>query len=162
MLIFDENYAPVVLDDVNSIIASNYFWVLDLNLMDFKPVPLLVIEEVSAKSLELSVANTRIVVPENWFLLIVDPETTIVDLITMEEACGKDFKAFVFGKDLREHQMETISVINAYDNCKHVTPCIQRNFMLCYPISKQRWILISPHDQFGKYLKSSIAKDLTA
>ena len=163
MLIFDENFKPAVLDDINNVITSEYFWVLDLQLMDFTPVPLLILEEISSKSLELTIGTggTPIIVPADWYILIVAEETFALDIGEIgKDIPGMDFNAFVFGHDQKTFDVGTVRVTNYFQNFKNITPLLGKHQMLCHPISNTHWVNITPHDVYSKYFKKILAGDL--
>ncbi len=163
MLIFDENYKPVVLDDINNAVMSDYFWVLDLSLMDFIITPLLILEEISSKSLEITVGSSGspIIVPADWYVLIVADETSNLDLAELgKDIPGMDFSAFTYGLRMRTFEPKRITVTNYYQNFKNITPALSKNQMLCHPISDEAWINITTFDVYNKHFKSILAGDL--
>jgi len=163
MLIFDENFKPVVLDDIDSTVTSDYFWVLDLNLMDFTPVPLLIFEEIPAESLELKIGdgNNNIVVPADWHVLIMEEETSILDLAKIgKDIPGMDFSAFTYGMNMKTFEPQKIQVVNYYQNFNNISPALSKHQMLCHPISERAWINITPFDVYSKYFKHLLAGDL--
>jgi hypothetical protein len=162
MLIFDENYRPAVLDDIDNTVMADYFWVLDLNMMDFTPVPLQVIEEISCKSLEIRVGdNAGIIVPADWNILIVSDETSCLDVAEIgREIPGANFYAFTYGQRMKTFVPQPVLVSNYFEDFKNITPALQKHQMLCHPISEHAWINISPFDTYTKYFKNSFAGDL--
>lgn len=163
MLIFDENFKPQVLDDINNLVMSEYFWVLDLQLMDFTLVPLLILEEISSKSLELSIGSnkTSIIIPEDWHILIVADETFALDIAEAgKEIPGMDFNAFTYGHNLKNFEPKQIMVTNYFQNFKNITPLLGKHQMLCHPISSTHWVNITPHDVYSKYIKNKLIGDL--
>lgn len=161
MLIFDEHYKPIVLDDLNNSVMSDCFWILDLNMMDFTPIPLLILEEITSKSLELTIGNNSIIVPADWYVMIVSDETSQLDVLELgKDVPGMGFHAFTYGLEMKTFEPVSITVTNYFQNFKSIAPALSKHQMLCHPISEHAWINITPHDNYNKYFKNVSGGDL--
>jgi hypothetical protein len=160
MLIFDENSKPIIVDGLHTPLLSEYFYVLDLNLMDFTLTPLNVLEETVAPTITLSIEGFDFNVPANWNILIVDDETMQLDVTEIADIAGTEFKAFGYGFDNVNFDSYLINVHNYFTQYPNYGPSLSKNQMLCHPISQTRWINIAPSDTYNKYLKNKLAGDL--
>ena len=159
MLIFDNN-TPLILDSIHTPTIADHIWVLDLNMMDYTLAPLLVLEEIVAPTIVMSIMGFDFPVPANWNILVVDEETTQLDVVEVAEVAGREFKAFVYGPDRPRYEMEVITVSQYYPNHINVSPSLYKYQMLCHPIAPDRWVNVAPADTYNKYLKEKIAGDI--
>lgn len=163
MLVFDEKSEPKALNDFNlELVSINYFWVLDCNLMDFLTVPLQFTEQWTCPALELSfgLGAGKIIIPADWFILLVGEDTCTLDSVEAHDVTGKDFSAFVYGPKMKNFAAAQISTTNFFPNFATISPALQKHQMLCYPISRSAWVCVTPYDVYSKYLKNKFAGDL--
>jgi hypothetical protein len=160
MLIFDNNNEPIILDNVESPVLTDTFWVLDLDIMDYTLASLLVLEEIIAPTIELNIKGFKFPLPANWNILVVDQETNQLDVVQLKKIAGKDFYAFAFGANKSRHDGVHISVSNYYPSKHNVGPSLFKHQMLCHPIDSETWINVSPSDGYNKYLKNKVSGDI--
>lgn len=160
MLILDENTKPIILDSIHTPTTSEYMYTLDLELMDFTLTPLSVLEEIVAPTIDVTICGFTFPLPANWNILIVDDETSQLDVIEISETSGKDFRAFVYGPDVLRHEHHIIQVTDYNPNFTNVAPSLSKNQMLCHPIGPNAWINVSPSDTYNKYLKNCVVGDI--
>lgn len=160
MLIFNECNDTIILDSIHTPILSEYMYVLDLNMMDYTLVPLLVLEEIVAPTIELRINNFNFKLPANWNILVVDDDTFQLDVIEISEVAGKEFKSLVYGQTESNFSTQTIHVSDYYPNHYNIGPALSKHQMLCHPISDNTWINVAPSDTYNKYLKDKVAGDL--
>lgn len=160
MLIFDETNTPIILDSVHTPTSVDNFWVLDLNMMDFTLTPLLVLEEIVCRTVEVMIDGFRFNIPAKWNILIVDPGTMQLDVIESRRAAGTDFFAFIYGPDEPIVRPSRISITNFFNQQLNVGPSLSKNQMVCHPISPTTWVCIAPSDPYNKYLKHNVAGDI--
>lgn len=161
MLIFNENSDTVILDNIQGPTLSEYMYVLDLALMDYTLAPLLIFEEVICPSIELSIAGFKFILPSHWNILVTDDETYQLDVVEISELSGKEFKAMVYGMDMHIVELERIVVSDYFPDYKNIGPSLNKNQLLCHPISSTRWVNIAPSDSYNKYLKDKVIGDIT-
>lgn len=160
MLIFDTNSTPFILDSIHVPTLTDYYWVLDLSMMDFTLAPLISLEEVVCPSLRILVKGFDFVLPANWNVLVYDKETSQLDVIELSETCGREFTALVYGPQKSHPTPATITVIDYYVEYKNVGPLLTKQQMLCHPIGPEEWISVAPSDGYNKYLKERMVGDL--
>lgn len=161
MLVFDNNNQALILDSIYTPTIADHIWVLDLTLMDFTLAPLLVLEEIVAPTIELMVLGFRFVLPANWNMLVVDNDTSQLDVIEVSELAGREFNAFLYGPDQPSYEMATVSVTDYHPNFHNVGPSLAKHQMLCHPVAPNLWVNVAPSDTYNKYLKDTVAGDLT-
>lgn len=160
MLIFDDNNNTVILDNIHTPTDAENLWVLDFSIMDFTITPLLVLEELISPALELTINGFKFVVPAGWNILVMDVETSQLDIIEISEVVGKEFNALIHGANKRMIESAPILATDYMSNYTHVGPSLNKHQMLCYPIDENSWINISPSDSYNKYLKNKVAGDI--
>lgn len=160
MLIFDDETKAHYISSINGPIVAEHFWVLDLNLLDFKLTPLLVMEEIIAPTIELMIEGFAFPLPANWNILVVDDESMVLDVVELAEVAGREFKAFVYGPKMNMAKTITISVIDYTLSAVNVGPMLNKHQMLCHPISPDSFVAVSPSDTYNKYLKDKVVGDL--
>jgi hypothetical protein len=160
MLIFDNNNRPLILDDIYTPTISDHFWVLDLQIMDFTLTQLMVLEEIISPTIMLRILGFEFTLPANWNILIVDPETQMLDVIELKDVAGKEFRALIFGPNKARHEQALISVVDYFPNKLNVGPSLFKHQMLCHPVAPDTWINVAPSDGYNKYLKDAVAGDI--
>ena len=160
MLIFDNNSHPIILSDIYTPTVTDHIWTLDLTMMDFTLSPLLVLEEIIAPTIELMVGGFTFKLPANWNMLIVDEETSALDVVEIGDISGGRFTAFVYGPEMSRHEASTVTVMDYFPSFHNVGPSLAKHQMLCHPISPNTWVNIAPSDSYNKYLKERIVGDL--
>lgn len=161
MLIFNENTTPILIDDIQAPVVSNYFWVLDLEMQDYTLAPLQVLEETTCPTVTLRVdRGVEFNLPANWYILICDEESGQLDVVQLSNAAGEDFSAVVFGTDCNMMKTIRISIVGYSASYVNVGPSLNKHQMLCHPINPKLWINVSPNDPYNKYLKDLTAGEL--
>jgi len=160
MLIFDNNNNPIILDKIDSPVLTDNYWVLDFQLMDFTLSKLLILEEIISPAIELNINGFVFNLPASWNILVIDKETSQLDIIPLQKVAGKDFFAFTYGPNKLRHDFVHISVSNYYPNKCNISPSLFKHQMLCHPIDSETWINVSPSDSYNKYLKDKVAGDI--
>ena len=121
--------------------------------MDFTLSPLIMLEETISPHHTLNVHDFSFKVPSTWNILIYSEETMEVDTISIKKLSGKDFTAFISGFNVTSVIPGIIKIVDY--QCEDISfgPSLNKNQMLCHPISPDTWVLISPSDMYNKYLK---------
>lgn len=160
MLIFDEENTPIVLSSIQGPVLSEYFYVLNFQIMDYHLAPLLVFEEIICPTIVVTIKGFTFNLPANWNILVCDEETLQLDVVEISELAGKEFKALVYGMEMSMIQMEKIIVSDYYPDYRNISPSLNKYQMLCHPISPKTWVNIAPSDSYNKFLKGRVAGDI--
>lgn len=161
MLIFDENTNAIVLDSNTTPLTTDYFWVLDLEIMDFTLVKLEMLEEIIAKTITLRIKGFEFNLPANWNILLFDEDTMQIDIAPVGKLAGRgDFIAFVYGPDISIVSGSHITVTNFHLREANYAPCFGKNRMLCHPIGPKEWVNVAPSDVYNKYLRNKTIGDI--
>ena len=160
MLIFNNESTAVVLDSIFDPVEADFFWVLDLKMLDFTLAPLLVLEEISCPTIVVRINDFTFPLPATWNILVFDPDTHQLDVVEIKDLAGKEFVALSYGPNMKTHQGATITVVDYIPNCVNVGPSLAKYQMLCHPISPDSWINVSPSDVYTKYLKELAVGDI--
>jgi len=160
MLIFDENSRSIILQSNTDPLPVEYFWVLDMEQMDFMLSKIVFVEDTIGPSITLRVNNFDFDVPSFWSLLIYDTETSQLDTVSLKEACGKSFTAVVGSHARNQITGVRVTAVGYSPNKSHVCPALNKHQMLCHPISPTTWINLSPTDTFTKYIKNATIGNL--
>ena len=160
MVISDENSRPILVDGIDTPIATDYFWILDLTERDFRLAELVMLEEIITPVIAFSIDGYVIEAPADWNIMIYSPETSQIDVIEISELSRGNFSAFLMDHKLNKVTKNTITVIdyNSYGTI-HV-PSLNKNTMLCHTAGPTHWICISPTDNYMKLLKNCAVGDI--
>ena len=74
---------PFYLDDLDSNLESRHAWFYDAAQNDIMLKPINMIEETSGSMIVLEINGSTMTIPSNWHIMIIDPETKIVDTISV-------------------------------------------------------------------------------
>lgn len=160
MVISDEHSRPILIDSIDTPIATDYFWVLDLVNRDFMLQELVMLEEITTPVLAFNVDGYLIEAPADWNILIYSPDTSQIDIIEISELSRGNFSAFLMDHKLNRVNKNVINVID-YNPCGTIhVPTMNKNFMLCHTAGPHHWVCISPTDNYVKLLKDCAVGDL--
>ncbi|AVH85159.1 hypothetical protein RsoM2USA_231 [Ralstonia phage RsoM2USA] len=171
MLIYTDFEKPIILESLDDPIVADYFWLFSGPLMDFKPSPLIQLEETTGPTLVLEIEGSRIKVPASWNILICDRETAGIDCMPLINCTRNTFQAFLMSsKDVkfRSASIKIVDVIKE-DSCVH--PVVPKSTMMCHPVGlapKVRFdepenvlsVMIGPHDLYAKWLSGAVVGDI--
>lgn len=160
MLILDNDSHAVLLDSIHTPTPSEYFWVLDFEMMDFTLAPLPGLEEMIVPVLEVMVNGFHFVLPANWNMLVVDDDTYQLDVSLVEDLAGREFNALIYGPNLNNGELAVVTATDYSPAFKIVGPALNKHQMLCHPISPERWICVAPSDSYNKYLKNCVMGEI--
>lgn len=160
MLVFDGNSHPMLLDSIHTPTSVDHIWILDLAILDFKMIPLQILEETISPSMEIEVDGFKFVVPTNWNIVVYDRETSQLDVVEISETAGREFTAFVYGPHSARPEPKIITATNYFPGYVNVGPALNKHQMLCHPISPDQWVVVSGSDGYNKYLKNTVVGDI--
>ena len=140
--------------------TTEFFWVLDLEIMDFTLAPLMVLEEVVAPTITLEILGFTFKLPATWCMLVFAEDTMQIDVIENGELAGKDFTALVAGPDITLPIPGNVKLIDYTPEDYNYVPSLSKNQMLCHPIGPDQWVNVAPSDPYNKYLKELVVGDI--
>lgn len=160
MLIVDEHNSISILENIHVPTHADYFWVLDLQLLDFTLAQTLILEELSCPSIAIEIAGSTFSLPAKWNILVVDEDTSQLDVVEIKKLAGHQFNALVY--DPTRHMAEgfPIKVVDFSGDHHNVNPSLNRHHMLCHPIGQTQWVCLAPNDSYNKYLKNLAMGDI--
>ena len=160
MLIKDEAERIVQLQSIHVPTISTHFWTLDLQQHDFMLAPLKVLEESWCPCLTVEVEGYMFQIPAKWNVLIVDPDTSQLDLVEFERFSCESFKVAIYNEARHLIYPASIKVVD-YSSEEHVVnPALNRHHMLCHPVATKKWICLAPNDSYNKFLRQTVIGDL--
>lgn len=162
MLIFDENTYPIIIESITTPMTTEFFWVLDLEIMDFTLTPLLVLEEVIAPTVTVEILGFKFKLPATWCMLVYAEDTMQVDVIENGELAGKAFTAMISGTEMDRVEPGHVKLLDYTPEDYNYVPSLSKNQMLCHPIGPKQWVNVAPTDPYNKYLKDLIVGDITS
>lgn len=159
MLIFDDEGNPTIIESVFDPVVTPIFWTLNLEQEDFMFTNIGFLEEHNERGIGLSFGGQYVPLPNSWFVLIGEEEDGSLDLIKVEDIRGRDFAAFVF--DFTKTLPKTVSMETTNPRVyeKFCYPIMPKHLMLVHPIDKECGIVISPNDQYNKWIKGRSMMD---
>ena len=160
MLIFDEHNKAILIDSISTPLTTEYFWVLDLEIMDYTITPILMLAELITPTVTLNIRGFEFDLPSNWNVLVFSPETSQLDIVLAGELAGQDFSAVVYGPSQSMVESGNIKLTNYSSEQIHYCPAMAKHQMLCHPISPTSWINVAPSDAYNKYLKDCVLGDI--
>lgn len=160
MIILDENEEAVYLHDIKAPVVVDYFWTLNLSMMDFTLSSLDVLIETTGPALKLRANNFNFWVPASWYILIYDLDNSILDICTINELSWKSFSAVTYGNNQLMISATNLSVTDYNPDKVIVSPALNNDQMLCHPITPTKWISVTPNNVYNKFLKNKTIGDL--
>lgn len=160
MIIFDESTNPIMLDSIDSPFPVEYFWVLNLEIMDFTLKELKLCEELTTQKLAITINGFLVEAPADWNILVYSRETSELDTVAFSDLTRHDYTAFAYNHKTNKLVPNKIKVVDYDPLCKIQTPSLTRDIMLCHPLGYDMWVPISATDAYNKYLKDKVIGDL--
>lgn len=160
MLILDDKNDVFTLESIHVPTSASHFWILDLQMLDFTLTTLDVLEELFCPSIALEIDGFQFSVPASWNILVVDDETSQLDLVAVKDLAGQPFEALVYDHERCSADGQLIKVVDYTSECHNVNPSLNRHCMLCHPISESKWVNLAPNDSYNKYLKNLLVGDI--
>ena len=148
MIIFDENMEPVIFDNVLTPTHVEYFYTLNLDIIDVTLTPLLALEEIMSPAFVVKIDNFTFHLPTSYHILVYSDETSQVDTVKIHELTNTDFSVFGYNSKTDKVKPIYMQIIDYIPEHKFTSPLLYKNQMLCHPISPDCWINITPFDQF--------------
>ena len=161
MLILDDDNKVLMLESIHVPTSASHFWVLDLQQLDYTLTPLEVLEELWCPSIVIEVEGYQFSVPASWNILVMDDDTSQLDVVAIKDLAGKPFNATVFDHQRNQAYGRRIRVMDYTSESHNVNPSLNRHCMLCHPIGPHQWINVAPNDSYNKYLKNLVVGDIT-
>lgn len=162
MLIFDENVHAIIIDSVTTPMLTDYFWVLDLELMDYTVVPLIILEEINAPTMTLSIREFTFNIPTTWSILVYAEETMQLDVVNIAELAGRNFTAVIYDNIRTNVHPGQIAIVDYMPEAINHCPSFGKHQMLCHPVGPDKWVNVAPSDVYNKYLKDKVIGDITS
>jgi hypothetical protein len=160
MVISDENYFPIMIDNIEVPLKTDMFWTLNLEERDFMLSPLFMMEELTTPILVINIMGYAVEVPADWNLLIYAEDTSQLDILEISELSRGHFTAVVFEHKKNKIHAGVISTIDYNPDYKIQTVSLHKNAMMCHPLGPDYWICLAPSDNYNKYLKNAVIGDL--
>src|SRR6185312_1549329 len=160
MIISDENYFPILIDNIEVPTKTDMLWVFNLEHRDFMLTPLYMFAELTTPILVVDILGYSIEVPADWNLLIYSEETSQLDIVEISELSRGHFTAVVFGHRDNSILPGSISIIDYKSSYKVQTVVVDKNCMVCHPLGPDYWVCLSRADNYNKYLKNAVIGDL--
>jgi hypothetical protein len=160
MIISDDNSKPILIDDLESPIRSNYFWTLNLTDLDFKLAKIKMLECINTPALVLDVLGYVIKVPASWHFLISSEDTHALDTALVSDLTKGMFTGLVINHKTMNVNYIPIRCIDYLPSVNIYTVALHRNQMICHALGANYWVCLSGIDVYNKYLKKLTVWDI--
>lgn len=160
MLIIDDKGDTIILHNVCTPVASAYFWVLDLQMMDYTLVPMPMFEELWSDCVAVQVEGFTFSMPAKWRILVSDSDTSVLDVVEAEELSKIPFDVVVYDNEKSFAYHSPARIVDVTPQHVEVYPSLNRHHMMCHPIAPSKWVSIAPNDTYNKYLKNTVLGDI--
>lgn len=159
MLIFGGELKPIILENADDPIGSDYVWILDIDQQDFMFDRMHFFDQHLEKAKGFTFDGQYVEIPESWYVLITEASTGEMDLIQVKDIRGRHFDAFIYSHKSVIPQSAPMVMENARVFKQFCYPILNKNLMLVHPIDSDRGIVISPHNVYKK-IKDTYVMDL--
>jgi len=159
MLIFDDNLKPTLITSEEDPVMSTVYWTLNLEEEDFMFSYIGFLEGHDERGVGLTFDGQYVALPESWYIVLADPFDGTLDLIQVKEIRGREFEAFVVEFHRTTPRTVPMATMNSRIYQRFCHPIMPKNLMMVHPIDEYSGIIISPHDQYNKYIKNKTMMD---
>lgn len=153
-IVINEINKPYLIDSLTQPLPLRHHWIFDGHFLDFTLSEINYLEETVGPTITILVAECEINVPGAWNILIVDRETSTVDVVPISKCAAMEYLAFVFSPEDGKLITEPIKVVNWAEKGSCIFPSVGTGAAVVHAIApgvlhgKQinRGIVLSPHD----------------
>lgn len=153
-IVINEINKPYLIDSLTQPLPLRHHWIFDGHFLDFTLSEINYLEETVGPTITILVAECEIKVPGAWNILIVDRETSTVDVVPISKCAAMEYLAFVFSPEDGKLITEPIKVIDWTEKDSCIFPAVSTGAAVVHAIApgvlhgKQinRGIVLSPHD----------------
>lgn len=153
-IVINEINKPYLIDSLTQPLPLRHHWIFDGHFLDFTLSEINYLEETVGPTITILVAECEIKVPGAWNILIVDRETSTVDVVPISKCAAMEYLAFVFSPEDGKLITEPIKVIDWAEKDSCIFPAVSTGAAVIHAIApgvlhgKQinRGIVLSPHD----------------
>lgn len=160
MIISDDYSKPIIIDDLDSPIKSNYFWTLNLAEMDFRLAKIKMLECINTPALVIEMMGYVIKVPTCWHMLISSEDTHDLDTLIMSDLTKGMYTALVMDHVKMKQSYIPVRCIDYLPSVNIYTTALHRNQMLCHALGPRNWVMLSSVDVYNKFLKGKTVWDI--
>lgn len=151
---------------VSEPIVPRHAWYYDALLNDFMLRPLLMLEETTGPTITAKINGELLRIPANWYILMVDDDTKMVDTLSIDRAAGSGYKAFMMHPDLSRYELADVQLLDLEKSESVVHLLVAKQQLVCHPVGEtatskglQMSVLIGPQD-VGRHMGDLTAIDL--
>ena len=138
------------LTDAKNIDGFLYY---DLQRRDYFASPISAVVELQSSALTLAINNNFLHLPVDWYTIVCDKMSGVIDTIQIHELTNTNFKLFAVGP-IHHTVTELGYRVANFEQCKtFFYPMFTKQQMLCVAATPTKWILITPSDTYQKYVK---------
>ena len=166
MLILPEYSHAYIIDTVSGPVVPKHAWYYDAILNDFVLRPLLMLEETTGPVVVMRINGFELRVPANWYILLVDEETKMVDTIQVSRAAGSGYKAYMMHPDIGRCEFAPVQLLDLSPEESIVHLVVAKQQLVCHPVGPTSTskglpmnVLIGPQD-VGRHMGDLTAVDL--
>ncbi len=160
MIISDDESNPIIIDNLDSPIKSNYFWTLNLAEMDFRLSKIKMLECINTPALVIEVMGYVIKVPASWHMLVSSEDTHDLDTLVTSDLTKGMYTALVMNHRKMKQAYIPVRCVDYIQSVNIYTIALHRNQMLCHALGPNNWIMLSSVDVYNKYLKNKTVWDI--
>jgi hypothetical protein len=160
MIISNDESKPIIIDDLDSPIKSNYFWTLNLTEMDFQLSRIKMLECINTPALVIEIMGYVIKVPASWHILASTEDTHELDTLVISDCTKGLYTALVMNHRTMKQSYIPVRCIDYIQSVNIYTIALHRNQMMCHALGPNNWIMLSGVDVYSKYLKNKTVWDI--
>lgn len=169
MQILPEWNKPYILDSLSGPVIAEYFWAFSGPMLDFTLLPINYLEETIGPIIEIQINNTALLIPANWHIMVVDQETSTIDVVPIANCALNDYYAVLSSAVDSKIRMQHVQVNDLAPRVSCVHPMLPKGTMMLHPVGPESEkpemnnflsICIGPYDLYSKYLQDKTIGDL--
>jgi len=156
MQILSEVNRPYMIDSFTAPMGVSHFWTLSGHALDFKLEPATYLEEIVGQTIRIRVQNLDIDLPASWNILIVDKETSTIDMVPIAHCASFDQDVFLFSPEDGKLKTGKAKVIEYKKKAPCIAPEIPKGSAMVHPTGPELihgrsvfyGIVVGPHDLY--------------
>lgn len=167
MIVLNELNRPYIIESLTQPIPLRFHWIMSGQQMDFTLSEINYLEETQGPTITLIIADSEVIVPASWNILIVDRETYTIDSVPVTATAAFNHLAFVFSPDDCKLITEEIRVGGWVPKASCIYPAIEKANAMVHVITPgtshgkptQRGVIVGPND-LHRYVSGKTVGDL--
>lgn len=166
MNLLTEMEIPYIFDSLTQPFQYSHFWTFDGKQKDFMFKSMTHIESNHGPTVHLLCGDTDIKVPGGWFIMVIDPESSVIDMVPVTACATQETQAVLFCPSLTKRLFVPLSILDITEETTFY-PSYDKSTAIIHALAPFKihgkdlncGVVVSPND-LNRYLNGCVIGDI--